>query len=466
VIAGWWRRLALHTRLTVWYAAALLAVLAVYAVLVFAFLERSLWQQLDARLHEAAESQEAALQAVWTPAGPGDISRLVSDDDDPWIEVWTRDGRLLYRSSRASRQPLTDVPAPSETRFRSAVVAGRHVRVRDETGRIAGQPVYLRAVESEERLREALAELLLLMGMGLPLAVGAAALGGARLARRALSPVDRMADRVRVITAERLADRLPVENPSDEIGRLATVVNDTLARLEQSFEQMRRFTADASHELRTPLTAIRTVGEVSLREPREAPAYREVIGSMLEEVDRLTRLVDTMLLLSRAEAGYIPVTREPTDISAVAADVAAQLDVLADEKGQHLAVHADRPAWAMADRVVLRLALVNLVDNAIRHNPPGCDIDVRVRGGPDGAVVEIEDRGCGIAATHHRKLFDRFYRVDVARSRGDGGAGLGLSIARWAVEVQNGSIEVVSEEGRGSTFRILMPAANAAAAPA
>ncbi|MGE5245815.1 MAG: sensor histidine kinase [Betaproteobacteria bacterium] len=459
---GRWRGLPLRSRLTIWYAAALLAVLLVYAVLVFAFLKHSLWQQLDARLHEAAENEEAVLQPIWTGTGPPHAAadRDDTDDDDPWVEVWDRAGRRLYQSSRAARLPLPDVEAPSGTRVRSVVAAGRHVRVRDEAGRIAGQPVYLRTAESEERLREALAALLLLMGMGLPLAVGAAAVGGYRLARRALAPVDRIAERVEAITAERLGDRLPVENPNDEIGRLATVVNGTLARLEQSFEQMRRFTADASHELRTPLTAIRTVGEVSLREPHDEAAYREVVGSMLEEVDRLTRLVDTMLLLSRAEAGYIPVNRQPTDLAALATEVAAQLEVLAEEKRQRLAVHADGPAWAIVDPVVLRLALVNLVDNAIRHSPAACRIDVRVSSEPAGAVIEVEDHGRGIPAADRTRLFDRFYRVDVARSRSEGGAGLGLAIARWAVEVQDGSIQLASEEGRGSTFRITVPRAD------
>jgi signal transduction histidine kinase len=187
---------------------------------------------------------------------------------------------------------------------------------------------------------------------------------------------------------------------------------------------------------------------------------------MLEEVDRLTRLVETMLLLSRAEAGHIPVARERVDVAAIAAEVAAQLEVLAEDKGQRLTLCADGAAWALADALVLRLALVNLVDNAIRHNPPGCAIDVRVASVGDGAVVEIADRGRGIAAAHHARLFDRFYRVDTGRSRAEGGAGLGLAIARWAVEAQHGTIEVSSEEGRGSTFRVTVPDAPPPAAQA
>src|SRR6185436_17269345 len=154
---------------------------------------------------------------------------------------------------------------------------------------IARRPVVIQVAVSEQPMKDYLRELLFFMLLGLPLAVAVAGLGGYTLARRALAPVDRMAERARSITAERLTDRLPVDNPDDELGRLASVFNDTLTRLESSFDQMRRFAADASHELRTPLTAIRTVGEVGLRGKRDVSAYREVIGSMLEEVDGLTQ---------------------------------------------------------------------------------------------------------------------------------------------------------------------------------
>src|SRR5204862_6589265 len=164
--------------------------------------------------------------------------------------------------------------------------------------------------------------------------------GGYVLARRALAPVDRMAERARSINAERLNDRLPVDNPDDELGRLATVFNETLTRLESSFDQMRRFTADASHELRTPLTAIRSVGEVGLPGHRDEAAYREIIGSMLEEVDRLALLVDRLLTLSRADTGQAKPSADVVDISEMAKELAEQLSVLAEEKNQTITVQS------------------------------------------------------------------------------------------------------------------------------
>jgi heavy metal sensor kinase len=292
---------------------------------------------------------------------------------------------------------------------------------------------------------------------GLPFGVLASVLGGYSLARRALAPLDRMTERARTINAERLQDRLPVDNPHDELGRLATVFNDTLGRLESSFDQMRRFTSDASHELRTPLTAIRSVGEVGLRGKRDEPAYREIIGSMLEEAERLALLVDRLLTLSRADAGNSRLSADTVDLSELATEVTEQLEVLADEKNQsvHLEQKA-KPTW-VGDRVVLRQALLNLVDNAIKYSPTGAHITVRLDQQSDDAILEVSDNGPGIPAELQPRIFDRFYRVDESRSRSNGGTGLGLSIAKWAVEANGGKLTLESRNGSGCTFRITLP---------
>ncbi len=312
-------------------------------------------------------------------------------------------------------------------------------------------------------MRSELAALAMIMGFGIPIAVGAAALGGSRLARRALSSVDRLNERAQTITASRLSDRLPIENSQDEIGQLATAFNETLARLERSFDQMRRFTSDVSHEMRTPLTAIKAVGEIGLREGQDEAGYREVIGSMLEEVDRLTQMIDTMLLLSRADDGTVMVARAPMDLAVLAGDVAAQLSVLAEEKEQTLRIDASGPILVEADGLILRMAIANLIDNAIRYSPNRGTIAVRVEADAAEARVEVSDTGPGIAPAHRDRLFDRFYRVDGARSRKEGGVGLGLAIAQWATQIHQGRITVVSREGAGSAFTIRLPLSTPAA---
>jgi len=267
-----------------------------------------------------------------------------------------------------------------------------------------------------------------------------------------------MTRRAEHITAERLNERLPVENSEDELGHLATVFNKTLARLEQSFEQLRRFTADASHELRTPLTAIRSVGEVGLQKDGSAAQYRDIIGSMLEEANHLTRLVDSLLTISRADAGHIQLNRVQTGLMDLAQESAALLEVLAEEKGQQISVQGDQSVAVYADRVILRQALVNLIDNAVKYSPPAGKISVYVkRLDSKEAMVEVEDSGPGIAPEHQSKIFDRFYRSDKARSREAGGAGLGLSIAKWAVESHGGLIELQCGDSSGCTFRVRLP---------
>jgi len=470
---AWWRPRSVRVRLTAWYAGALAVVLVLYAGGVFALLRHALSSALDQQLDDDFELAEQMLDRD----GPDGVRwRLDPHHEEGhtpehgrWVEVWSLTGqRLLYRSPGSDPNALGP-PGPSrpkqDSQPWSADLPGHgRVRVFAAPYSVGGVPVVLRVVRSEEPLRHALRELLLVLGLGLPLALGLATLGGFGLARRALAPVARMADRARGITADRLGERLPVEDPEDELGQLATVFNETLSRLERSFVELRRFTADASHELRTPLTAIRSVGEVGVRARRDEQAYREIIGSMLEEADRLAQLVDTLLVLSRADAGATRLRPERIDLGDMAQEVAAQLEVLAEEKRQVLSVEVRGPVTAAADRVVLRQALLNLLDNAIKHSPDGGEVRVVVRDRSGAPVVEVIDTGPGIAPEHHEAIFQRFYRVDPARSRDVGGVGLGLCIARWAVEVHGGQIELESHEGKGSTFRIVLASARQAGA--
>jgi heavy metal sensor kinase len=322
--------------------------------------------------------------------------------------------------------------------------------------RLDGRPVVIQVARSESAMWLEFRELMLFLALGLPLAVVVAGLGGYFMARHALAPVERMAERARSITADRLSERLPVDNPHDELGRLASVFNDTLGRLESSFGRMQRFTSDVSHELRTPLTAIRSVGEVGLRERRDERAYREIIGSMLEEVDRLVCLVSRILTLSRVDNGQAKLSVDTIDLEELASDIAAQLGVLAEEKDQTIEIgHIGRPQGA-ADRVLLRQALTNLVENAIKYTPEGGRIDIRISGTGSEAIVDVSDTGPGIDASRQPHIFERFYRA--ASADAAPGTGLGLSIARWAVEACGGQLQL-HQAGGGCTFRITLPAA-------
>src|SRR5439155_10888771 len=372
-------------------------------------------------------------------------------------------GALLYRSASLQDQALGSPPGPDEglhdpTPSSARLPNGTRLRLASGIYHIEDQRIVLRVAYSQEALWRELREFGEVLLLGFPIAVLLAGFGGYALARRALSPIDLMATQAKTISAEKLGDRLSIENPEDELGKLGSVFNAMLSRLEAAFNQLRRFTADASHELRTPLTAIRSVGEVALQDQKSPAEYRDVIGSMLEEVDRLTRLVESLLVLSRADAGHVPLQRADISFLALAQEASALVEVLAEEKRQHVAVEGDTRPVVSADRLILRQAVVNLVDNAIKYSPADSRILVRVFASDNGhATLEVTDQGLGVPPEHSSHIFDRFYRMDAARSREWGGAGLGLSIARWAVEAHGGEIGVRSAGLQGSTLWIRLP---------
>jgi heavy metal sensor kinase len=358
-------------------------------------------------------------------------------------------------TTRISTPPRTN---PGEGGFYNLPFDGpREARVLQKPARISGRDVILRVFRDRSNLQETLRQVLWVLALGAPLALVLAAAGGYVMAGRTLRPIVEMTEQARQITSESLGSRLPNPNPHDELGRLATVVNETLQRLENSFNSLRRFTADASHELRTPLTALRSVGEVALREPSDDAALRETIGSMLEEAQRLHDLADTLLMLARVEGGRVPLRRERVDPAILAAEVCERLEVLASEKHQRIDLSTAPGPLVEADPVLLRQALTNLVHNAIRHSPEATVIRVASFAEGPGAVLEVTDEGPGIAPEHREKVFDRFYRIDKARTRAEGGAGLGLAIAKLSVESFGGSIGLESAPGKGSSFHIRLP---------
>jgi heavy metal sensor kinase len=451
--------LTLRGKLAVWSSVVLLGALILYAGIVYVSLRQVLWDELDERLHNEIETLEGLLQPFWTPDGARvpDGQPALDGDDYRWFEVWSRDGRLLFESPIANAQPIAELATPPSDRALSLDLGEMGtVRVKEESGHIAGHPVVVRTVASEARLHQEIADFIWLVSLAFPIVAALAVFGGYQLVRRTLRPVDRLVDAANAITAEHLHVRLPVANPRDEVGQIAHAFNATLAKLEASFNQMRRFTANASHELRTPLTALRTTGQVALAGGGRVEEYREAVGDMLEEAEQLSRVLDTMMLLAQADAGILPVERQPVDLDALVTGVARECDVLAQDKEQRVSL-ACAAGTATVDPTVLRIAVANVLHNAIRYGPPASDVSVRAFADGTSWTIEVEDSGPGIAVEHHASLFERFYRVDPGRSRALGGIGLGLAMARWSVEAHGGRIHVESREGVGSTFRIVLP---------
>jgi heavy metal sensor kinase len=438
-------------------------VLGVYVFAVYSFVSRNASEALNQQLRQDFVWVYAGLYQ--TPDGDYMLNEPQLIDPEamlPWVQVWRGDRSLVvFRNAEADRNPLPEARLIVGEGITTLGTGGERMRILTERGdfrvargAFADVRVVIQIARPEAPMRAQMRNLAVLLALGLPLAVLVAGVGGYVLARRALAPIERMTDHARTITAERLNDRLPVADPEDEMGRLAAVFNETLARLEQSFDQMRRFTADVSHQLRTPLTAIRSVGEVGLRGGhRNEAEYRSIIASMLEETDRLAVLVNRLLTLSRTEMRQ-SMSPEPLNLRDLADDVVGHLGVLAEEKGQTLSVESEGVPMAVGDRVVLRQALVNLVDNAIKFTPPGGDVRIHVADVNGSAVVDVTDTGPGIPEDVKPRIFDRFYRGDTGA---ESGTGLGLSIAKGAVEANGGDLTLYRSGPAGTRFRITLP---------
>jgi heavy metal sensor kinase len=266
-----------------------------------------------------------------------------------------------------------------------------------------------------------------------------------------------MTETARRISAEHLAARLEDTGANDELSRLARTLNEMLERLDTSFHQIRQFSADASHELQTPLTVLKGEIEVALRNPRTPEEYQRILKSALEEIDRVARLVEGLLLLARAEAGVLRMDLQPADLAQLVEDVYAQVKVLAETRNISLFLGRMEPLSIQGDYERLRRVLLNLADNAIKYTPPGGRVTISLQREGEWAFLQVTDTGIGLSPEDRERIFQRFYRSAEARSRSEGGAGLGLCIARSIVEAHGGKIQVKSSPGLGSTFAVLLP---------
>jgi heavy metal sensor kinase len=436
-------------------------ILILYAGVSISLVYVNLKNNLDDRLQQDYEIVEEMIRIL--PDG----SMKIDSDDDPyfherWFQIWLLDRMLLYENRPFTGKSLPPISAAEKAEdgfhFRSLELSnGVKIRVLSGKINIDGKWMFIRLVRSEERLWKELSEFLRLMLFALPLALLIAGFGGYYLTKKFLSPIDKMAVKARKIGEENLTERLPVVNPDDELGNLALVFNGMLERIQKSFERLKQFTSDAAHELRTPLTAIRSTGEVGLQDYKDAKHYREIIGSMLEENRRLTHLVDNLLFLSRADAKKFNLELKQVKLKRFVMETVEFIQALAEEKNQTITVESEEELIVKADGVLLKQALLNLLDNAIKYSTENSEIIIKsYKAKNNFIIIEVKDNGPGIPADHLGKIFERFYRIDKGRSREMGGSGLGLSIAHRAVEAQGGTLTVESEVGVGSSFKIIL----------
>lgn len=455
--------LRLRTRLTIWFAASILLILAPFLAWILALQWRAMREALDHHLQEDLEVVVEMLvvrdgAVAWRTEAEKDLGY----DAGPrrWVEVYAPDGTLRYRRGLPERDDIQGaLPPPAGERpgYRTLrTPAGAFVRTLVTDRAMAAEAVRVRVARSEDALRADFWQLVILFGLAAPLAVLAAALSGYFISGKALAPLGRMADRARAIGADQLSERLPVENSGDELGQLAHVFNDTFARLEESFARLKQFTADVSHELRTPLTAIRSVGEVGLREARRVEDYQEIVGSMLEEVDRLSHVVETLLMLSRWESGRVHPRADVVDLGELARDVVAQLQVLAEDRDVVIETALVEPLGVTTDAVMARQALSNVLDNAIKYTREGGRIRVWSARAPGEHRIVVDDEGPGIPESQRERVLERFYRIEGGHAR-RGGAGLGLAIVHWAMTANGGGVTIRDNDAGGARVVLAWP---------
>ena len=279
------------------------------------------------------------------------------------------------------------------------------------------------------------------------------------MANKVLRPVDEITQIARQIGSGDLSQRIRIKRVNDELGRLAATFNEMIAKLEESFRRVKHFTADASHELKTPLTILRGEVEVGLKKKRTLAEYQRILNSNLEETDRMSRIVNDLLTLSRADMGELTMGREKVELSSLAREVWDDLQILAQERGVLLKFMDDGFTKVEGDPLFLRQLILNITENGLKYTPAGGEVELKVKGDRDQRVVRIfvSDTGIGIAPKDRKRVFDRFFRTDKARTRKTGGAGLGLSICQWIAQAHEGQIKVKSTVGKGSTFTVTLP---------
>jgi heavy metal sensor kinase len=453
-------RLGVRWRLTLWNTLTFAVILIGFAFFVYLLLSRALYQKIDGML--ATELVELT-----------DDARLASNAQERlrhWIDdfkehhniltvVFSGDGAVVDRTAELTKESIPSAPSGDFSKkffFDTSLPLIGRQRCLASLLRLGGQEQTILLMASLAEVDQELNRLLTVTFAAIPASLCVAAGFGYLLARKALQPVDRMRLLTQQITAQSLDQRLPVEAARDELGLLAETINGMIGRLERSFNEIRRFTADASHELRTPLTAIRAETEIALTRQLNAQECNQLLGSILEECERLTQLTDQLLALSREDTlAHQP--PEPVDLTALVQDIVETLHPVAEAKALQLSVSEKSPITLQGDHNRLRQVFFNLLDNAIKYTPQGGRVEVRINHQDHLAVVIIADTGIGIAVEHIPHVFDRFYRVDKARTRKAGGTGLGLSIAESIILAHGGRIKLESTQGQGTTCIVTLP---------
>ncbi len=456
---------SVRTRLTLWYAAVLAISLIAFALLVYYRSARTFYARQDEALRSTAQTvasaylEELEEERSVTKANEVVLTELVFPNR--YIEVTEPEGRAISWSPNFSGHAI-QLPQEALNDARengSAFVTANGLRVAIVPLSSSPELGFAAVAEPLSVIDEGLHHLRRDFFAGVPLILILASVGGYFLARKSLSPIDSMNNQTRNITAKSLSSRLDIRNTKDELGRLGLTINDLLSRLESAFNEQQRFIADASHELRTPLAVLRGETEVSLEKPRSTEEYVASLQLIKEEAEILSRIVEELFILARQplEAPSF-LMKEDVSLNETVRECGRAAQVLAKRKSINLKTETDSaPMVLSGDDELIKRMILNLLDNAVKYTPEGGEVHVSLTRHNGRAQILVSDTGVGISQADQSKVFDRFYRVDKARSRKLGGAGLGLSIVQWILDAHEGTIAIDSSPGRGTTFRVLLP---------
>lgn len=470
---------SLRFQLIAWYVAVLTGTLLLFGASIYLgvrfLLERNLGDTQVRRAQQIAETLVTRIPEIGSAKLIEDIRVLYAPEHTGrFIRVVRDNGDLVYMSGRASDStfdpsgmPLAPRPWQHNSSRREVLPGGSELVIGAVTVTPAGSGVHLVEVGAPfGPTATLLNHLLVSLAVGLPLMMCMAVCGGYVLVGRALAPVVKIADSAERISAFSPSERLPLANTGDELERLTTTVNHMIERLNGALESNRRFLLDASHELRTPLTAMRGELEMLVQHGSLTQEDRSKVGSALEEADRLIKIVEALFTISRVDAGEPRGEWVTFDLARLASGVADNLILLAEDRGIELRFESNGAVEVMGDPSRIKQVVVNLLDNAIKYTADGGLVRLIVGAARGLAILEVVDTGIGIPSGAIPQVFERFYRVDDARSRGEGGAGIGLSIVKSICVAHGGQVEVTSVAGRGSRFRVTLPLAGPQAAPA
>jgi two-component system OmpR family sensor kinase len=471
---------SVRARLTLWYTVVLAVVLVTFSGISYVLLSREIRGSTDALLAGTAHELTGAFIDDPTHNARGAEVLLDFRYSDRAIMVFSTDGRLVASShsslSSLDRTHLADLVRSGRTGY--ATISGG---VDNEGIRVFANPIDVVGIrhivvvahdlhDQAERLESARRALFL----GIPLALLVAAGGGYVMARKSLAPVTTMSIKARQIGAETLTERIEVKNERDELGFLATTLNELLQRLQRAFESQRSFMADASHELRTPLAIIQGEADVALsRQDRTPSEYRESLAIIQTSARKLTRIVESLFLLARSDAGRYPITRTRFYLDELLGDCIRAMRSVAGARGVSLTCEAPSELVIVADEALLHRMILNLIDNALKFTPPGGPVTVAAEPSGDQYIIRVTDTGIGIAEADRARVFERFYRGErtrgtrgaAATSNVSTGAGLGLPIARWIAEIHDGRLFLDRSDENGTTFVITLPRADDAGVP-